>query len=129
MKQEIKAASRDVIEVGLNIQKQREIMGLSQEELGNEIGSSGQTISKYETGTREMGINRLFEICDVLQVTPRELCPERFDTQEGTDPRLFQIGEQLKKLDAASQNLVIQAMEAMIAGLRKQIEPQRFRTK
>ena len=119
MKKEIKEVSKDVIEVGLNIQKQRDIMGLSQEELGNEIGSTGQTISKYENGTREMGINRLFEICDVLRVTPRELCPERFDTQESIAPRLFQIGEQMKKLDVASQNLVFQAMEAMIAGLKK----------
>lgn len=49
-------------------------------------------------------------------VTPAELCPERFNTQERIDPRLFQIGEKMKKLSPEKQAAAYQAMEAMMLG-------------
>lgn len=86
----------DLLEVGENIRKQREFLGMSQEELALEIGTSKGTISLYESGQMAMKVDRLFEIADALFVTPLELSPERFNIQPDIDPRLFQIGEMVK---------------------------------
>lgn len=106
----------DLIELGKNIQKQREFLGMSQESLGLDIGTNAATICLYETAQRTMKVDRLFEIADALMVTPTELCPERFNTQERIDPRLFQIGEKMKKLSPEKQAAAYQAMEAMMLG-------------
>lgn len=100
----------DLIELGKNIQKQREFLGMSQESLGLDIGTNAATICLYETAQRTMKVDRLFEIADALMVTPTELCPERFNTQERIDPRLFQIGEKMKKLSPEKQAVAYQAM-------------------
>lgn len=106
----------DMVELGKNIQKQREFLGMSQESLGLDIGTNTATICLYETAQRTMKVDRLFEIADTLMVTPTELCPERFNTQERIDPRLFQIGEKMKKLSPEKQAAAYQAMEAMMLG-------------
>lgn len=106
----------DLVELGKNIQKQREFLGMSQESLGLDIGTNAATICLYETAQRTMKVDRLFEIADALMVTPTELCPERFNTQERIDPRLFQIGEKMKKLSPERQAAAYQAMEAMMLG-------------
>lgn len=118
MNKEIKEASKDVIEVGQNIQKQREFQGMSQEALALEIGTNGAAVSKYETGQREMKLDKLFQIADALHVTPTELCPKRFDQQEKIDPRVFQLGEQLKKLSPEKQDAALQAMTALLMGFQ-----------
>lgn len=106
----------DLLKVGENIRKQREFLGMSQEELALEIGTSKGTISLYESGQMAMKVDRLFEIADALFVTPLELSPERFNIQPDIDPRLFQIGEMVKKLPPAKQAEVYRAMEAMVIG-------------
>lgn len=111
-----KAVNQDVVELGQNIQKQREFMGMTQEELGLEIGTTGNSIYLYETAQRMMKVDKLFDIADALMVTPAELCPERFVDKEKIDPRLFQIGEQMKKLSEEKRAAAYQAMAAMVAG-------------
>lgn len=111
-----KAVNQDVTELGQNIQKQREFMGMTQEELGLEIGTTGNSIYLYETAQRMMKVDKLFDIADALMVTPAELCPERFVDKEKMDPRLFQIGEQMKKLSEEKRVMAYQAMAAMVAG-------------
>ncbi|MDO4167929.1 MAG: helix-turn-helix transcriptional regulator, partial [Eubacteriales bacterium] len=59
----------DLVELGKNIQKQREFMEMSQEELGLDVGSNKNTIYLYETAQRVMKVDRLFEIADALMVT------------------------------------------------------------
>lgn len=106
----------DLVELGRNIQRQREFMEMSQEELGLDVGSNKNTIYLYETAQRVMKVDRLFEIADALMVTPAELCPERFYHAERIDPRLFQIGEKIKKLPPAKRAAAFRAMEAIAIG-------------
>lgn len=106
----------DVVELGKNIQKQREFLGMTQEGLGLDIGTTGNSIYLYETAQRVMRVDKLFEIADALMVTPTELCPKRYVDEEKIDPRLFQIGEKLKKMDAGKRAAAYQAMEALVNG-------------
>lgn len=106
----------DLVELGKNIQRQREFMEMSQEELGLDVGSNKNTIYLYETAQRVMKVDRLFEIADALMVTPTELCPKRFYIEEKIDPRLFQIGEKMKKLPPDKRAVAFQAMEAIAVG-------------
>ena len=100
----------------MNIQKQREFLGMSQESLGLDIGSNGNAIYLYETAQRVMKVDKLFAIADALLITPTELCPQRFVDEEKIDPRLYQIGEKIKKMDSRKRDKVFQAMEALVNG-------------
>ena len=110
------AVNTDLVELGKNIQKQREFLGMSQESLGLDIGSNGNAIYLYETAQRVMKVDKLFAIADALLITPTELCPQRFVDEEKIDPRLYQIGEKIKKMDSRNRDKVFQAMEALVNG-------------
>jgi transcriptional regulator with XRE-family HTH domain len=59
-------------EVGRRIKLQRLAAGLSQTELGNEIGVSFQQVQKYERGQTRVGASRLTLIAKVLNVPINE---------------------------------------------------------
>ena len=111
-----KKLNQDLVELGKNIQKQREFCEMSQEDLALEIGTNAAAICKYETAQRYMKVERLYEIADVLMVTPNDLGPERFNSLEGQNPRLLQLREKLKRLSPEKQAAAYHAMEAMLTG-------------
>lgn len=53
---------------GSLIRKLRRQRGLSQNELGQKMGLTFQQIQKYECGNNRIGLSRLFDFCEVLQV-------------------------------------------------------------
>jgi transcriptional regulator with XRE-family HTH domain len=55
--------------VGRNIRAYRLTKGLSQTELGDQLGISFQQIQKYEKGMNRVGSGRLFAISKILGVT------------------------------------------------------------
>jgi len=56
------------VHVGSRIRLRRNILGISQEKLGEHLGITFQQIQKYEKGTNRVGASRLQEIAAVLQV-------------------------------------------------------------
>lgn len=57
--------------IGQKIKEQRELLNLTQEELGKACGTTKQTIFKYETGiVTNIPMDRLCIIADKLRVTP-----------------------------------------------------------
>jgi transcriptional regulator with XRE-family HTH domain len=54
--------------VGHNIRITRQAKGMSQTELGQELGVSFQQVQKYETGTNRVGVGRLIRIAEALDV-------------------------------------------------------------
>lgn len=56
------------IHVGTRIRIQRNVLGMSQDYLGKELGISFQQVQKYEKGTNRVGASRLQEISNILQV-------------------------------------------------------------
>lgn len=56
------------IHVGGRIRLRRNMQGMSQERLGEQLGITFQQIQKYEKGTNRVGASRLQEISSILQV-------------------------------------------------------------
>lgn len=56
------------IHVGARIRLQRNMMGMSQEKLGESLGITFQQVQKYEKGTNRVGASRLQSIAAVLSV-------------------------------------------------------------
>lgn len=56
--------------VGEQVRKRRIEIGMSQSDLGKEIGVTFQQVQKYEKGTNRIGSSRLQQIANALQVAP-----------------------------------------------------------
>jgi transcriptional regulator with XRE-family HTH domain len=56
------------IHVGSRIRMRRNMLGMSQEKLGEHLGITFQQIQKYEKGTNRVGASRLQAIASILDV-------------------------------------------------------------
>lgn len=56
------------IHVGTRVRLRRQILKMSQEKLGDELGVTFQQVQKYERGANRVGASRLFRISQVLDV-------------------------------------------------------------
>ena len=56
------------VQVGLRVRLRRNMLGLSQEKLGEAIGLTFQQVPKYERGANRIGASRLHELSRVLDV-------------------------------------------------------------
>jgi transcriptional regulator with XRE-family HTH domain len=54
--------------VGSRIRLRRQVVGLSQEKLGESLGVTFQQVQKYERGTNRVGASRLYDLSRVLEV-------------------------------------------------------------
>lgn len=59
----------DVI-IGSQLRLRRKMMGLSQSALAKRMGITFQQVQKYERGSNSMSAWRLFEVAQILQVSP-----------------------------------------------------------
>lgn len=57
------------IHVGARMRVRRNLLGLSQEQLGKALGLTFQQVQKYERGTNRMGASRLHQIANILSVS------------------------------------------------------------
>jgi transcriptional regulator with XRE-family HTH domain len=56
------------IHVGSRLRQRRQILGMSQEKLGEAVGLTFQQVQKYERGANRIGASRLYELSRVLDV-------------------------------------------------------------
>ena len=56
------------IHVGSRIRLRRNMLGMSQEKLGDAFGLTFQQVQKYESGKNRMGASRLQQAADILGV-------------------------------------------------------------
>ena len=68
------------IHVGKRLRVRRSMLGMSQDDLGKEIGVTFQQVQKYERGTNRIGSSRLYDISKALSV-PVSFFFEGFATQ------------------------------------------------
>ena len=108
----------DLIELGKRIQWWREKVGLTQEELGMEIGADKGKISRYESGQMVMKVDRLFQIAEVLQVPVDELCPKWLRLQGRMAPGVCRLVKMIQELPMDKQDTFLCAAEAMVIGFR-----------
>lgn len=58
------------VHVGSRLKLRRLMLGMSQEQLGAELGLTFQQVQKYERGTNRIGASRLWRLCQLLDVRP-----------------------------------------------------------
>jgi len=58
------------VHVGSRIRLRRNMLGMSQEKLGESLGITFQQVQKYEKGTNRVGASRLQAIANILGVPP-----------------------------------------------------------
>lgn len=63
-----KQAERIDIKVGQRIRHRRDLLGISQDQLGQHLGLSFQQVQKYETGKNRISAGRLLQIADFLSL-------------------------------------------------------------
>lgn len=56
------------VHVGSRIRMRRNMLGMSQEKLGESLGITFQQIQKYEKGTNRVGASRLQAIASIMEV-------------------------------------------------------------
>ncbi|MFC3051211.1 helix-turn-helix domain-containing protein [Kordiimonas pumila] len=56
------------VHVGQRVRARRKMLGLSQTQLGKELGVTFQQVQKYERGTNRIGSSRLFKMASTLDV-------------------------------------------------------------
>ncbi|MEL6477154.1 MAG: helix-turn-helix transcriptional regulator [Pseudomonadota bacterium] len=56
------------IHVGQRVRQRRWMVGMTQQQLGNQVGIKFQQIQKYETGTNRISASRLWDIAMALEV-------------------------------------------------------------
>ncbi len=87
------------IHVGSRIRLRRNMLGMSQEKLGENLGITFQQIQKYEKGTNRVGASRLQAIASIFGV-PVGFFFEDLPGQEGSGGRGF--------AEDASMNLAVE---------------------
>jgi len=74
------------VHVGTRIRLRRNLLGMSQEKLGDALGITFQQIQKYEKGTNRVGASRLQAMASVLGV------PVSFFFEDGPSSNAAQAG-------------------------------------
>ncbi len=92
----------DQKKIGGFIAALRKEAGMTQEELGNQIGVTNKTISRWENGNYLPDIAIMKDLCSVFQISINELlCGERIsneDYRKKADENIIISMEQLKKI-------------------------------
>lgn len=66
----------DYISIGMRIKKNRNMLGITQEALAEEINISVPHISRIETGSAKPSLQTLVDICNALHITIDDLMRE-----------------------------------------------------
>ncbi|QWW71750.1 helix-turn-helix domain-containing protein [Rhizobium sp. WYJ-E13] len=56
--------------VGMRMRRRRQLLGMSQERLAEQIGVTFQQVQKYEKGINRIGASRLQKIAEALRTSP-----------------------------------------------------------
>lgn len=68
MKRNPREANQVDAHVGSRVRLRRQLLKMSQEKLGDELGVTFQQVQKYERGANRIGASRLFSLSKVLDV-------------------------------------------------------------
>ncbi|MCD7957306.1 MAG: helix-turn-helix domain-containing protein [Lachnospiraceae bacterium] len=103
---------------GERIKARRKELHMTQTQLAEELGGSvtNRTISEYECGKHEMGIQTLYDLADVLETTPDQLAPARCSERKGSDPRMDELSRKFASLDEDAKDQAFEWMMSMLEG-------------
>ncbi len=95
-KTELRSENPDPVDihVGARLRMRRNLVGLSQEQLGKALGLTFQQIQKYERGINRMGSSRLFQIAKTLSVPIAYFFEEMPTSISLTQPGFAESGQE-----------------------------------
>lgn len=71
------------MEAGAKLRDARNAIGMSQEKLAEKSGITFQQVQKYEKGKNRMSLSRLWQFCEILDVSPAYFFPVGNDNHDG----------------------------------------------
>lgn len=83
-----KEKKESLYSIGCRIRHFRRKAKMTQSQLASLVDIDGRTLSFYENGSREMGVNRLFQIAAVLHVSADDLAPEWIGGKDKQDDEM-----------------------------------------
>ena len=101
-------------ELGKLLQYRRESLGISRQELAEQVGSRYDIIRLYEKGERAMRLDRLFSILEALDLSLTEefvLCSTK-DIQ--VDPKAYQMALRLSAMNREKSQRLMYRIQAML---------------
>ena len=77
--------------LGATIKAQRRALGLTQQQLANQLGTSRASLASVETGRQRVLVHQLYELASQLNISVHELLPEssEADALQTLDDLLF----------------------------------------
>lgn len=78
-------------EVGKNIRLYRKLRHMTQKELGEKLYKSMACISKYESGQQAIDLHTVYEIAEILCVSPAVLLPNRAVADDTISSQLIEL--------------------------------------
>lgn len=91
----------DLIKIGKYISMSRKLMNLTQEQLGEKLGVTSKTISRWENGNYMPDISLLLPMCEILNISVNELLKgeniDKKDYLKISDENLINYSKYLKK--------------------------------
>jgi len=100
------------VHVGSRIRLRRNMLGLSQEKLGESLGITFQQIQKYEKGTNRVGASRLQAISSILNVPVSFFFEDAPGSASNTQAGFAEDNEATYVVDFLSSNEGVQLTRA-----------------
>lgn len=92
------------VHVGARLRLRRNLIGMSQEQLGKASGLTFQQIQKYERGVNRMGASRLYQIAQILGISVSWFF-EEMQTPAANDPNAPGLSDNVQdNLEGTPQN-------------------------
>jgi len=110
------------VHVGSRIRLRRQLLGLSQERLGDALGLTFQQVQKYERGANRVSASRLFDLSTVLGVPISFFFDDiSVELTAQVDDRLSDDGLNLASGDAETNSLLEAYFKIASPTLRKRL--------
>ncbi len=109
-----------IVAFGQRLATLRKERGLTQMQLADLLGTSQQTVTAYENGTRRVPITTLLLLAQSLGTTIEELigAGAKRNAKRGPAPKIQQQLERVSQLPRARQRMVSEVLDSLLAQAR-----------
>ncbi|HET7931092.1 MAG TPA: helix-turn-helix transcriptional regulator [Rhodanobacteraceae bacterium] len=109
-----------IVAFGERVAALRKERGLTQVQLADLLGTSQQTVTAYENGTRRVPITTLPLLAHTLGTSIEELIggDARRNAKRGPSPKIQQQLERVSQLPRARQRMVSEVLDSLLAQAR-----------
>lgn len=98
--------------VGRHFKEYRERKGITQEELGAQVGLSSNFISAVERGLKFPRYENFIKILNILEISADDILCDVIDYPAGTKASI--LSEQIMKLPVSEQNRILETIEFLV---------------